>query len=98
MKPGSNNSAARDIAAELDNGLGFDSVVFMYIENSIGVIVGLCLGYAIRIFVERLLNKAPITSQSLEDMDEEWEDLKRRVDATFGTKKSTSIRSGKKPE
>ncbi len=60
------------------------SVLVMYIDNSIGVILGLCLGYAIRIFVERLLKKEPITTQSLDEMDAEWEELKRRVDETFG--------------
>jgi uncharacterized membrane-anchored protein YhcB (DUF1043 family) len=79
--------------------MGFDSVVCMYIDNSIGVIIGICLGYAIRILVERVLSRASITSKSLEDMDKEWEELKRRVDETFGKpKKSTSTRSGKKPE
>ena len=82
-------------AAELDNGMGLDSVVFMYIDNSIGVIIGMCLGYAIRILVERVLDRASITSKSLDDMDKEWEELKRRVDATFG-KPKTDPKSRKK--
>jgi hypothetical protein len=48
----------------------------------------MCLGYAIRILVERVLNRASITSKSLDDMDKEWEELKRRVDATFGKPKT----------
>jgi hypothetical protein len=53
---------------------------------TIALLTGVCLGYIARVFVERL-NK-PITSQSLDEMDAEWEQLKRRVDATFGKPKT----------
>jgi uncharacterized membrane-anchored protein YhcB (DUF1043 family) len=68
--------------------MGMGSVVCMYIDNSIGVIIGMCLGYAIRILVERVLSRASITSRSLEELDVEWENLKRRVDETFGPAKT----------
>ena len=91
-------TTARPKAAELDSGEGMGSVICMYIENHIGVILGLCLGYAMRVLVERMLTKAPTTSQSLEELDAEWEDLKRRVDQTFGTleKPKTGSKARKK--
>lgn len=81
-------TTAWDIAAELDNGMGLGSVVCMYIENIIGVLLGICLGYILRVLVERMLKKHSITSRSLEELDVEWENLKRRVDETFGPVKT----------
>ena len=80
-------TSAWDIAAELDNGVGMGSVVCMYIENIIGVLLGICLGYTLRVLVERMLTKHSITSRSLEELDAGWENLKRRVDETFGAQK-----------
>ena len=66
----------------------------MYIDNAIGVVIGVCLGYMLRVLVERMLNRASITSKSFEELDVEWDDLKRRVDATFG-KPKTDLKSRK---
>jgi len=53
---------------------------------TIALLTGVCLGYIARVLVERLTK--PITSQSLDEMDAEWEELKRRVEATFGKPKT----------
>lgn len=60
--------------------MGLGSVVFMYIETAIGVIIGACLGYALRVLVERITK--PTTSTEVWDQ-EEWDALKRRVSEAF---------------
>jgi large-conductance mechanosensitive channel len=81
----------------------------MYIENAIGVIIGVSLGYMLRLLVERITK--PTTLDDLWD-EEEWETLKRKVSEAFDrlesetvdkpkkkvTKPKTDLKSGKKPE
>ena len=56
---------------------------------TIALLTGVCLGYIARVFVERL--SKPTTSEIWDQ--QEWDDLKLRVEKTFGSK--TDLKSGK---